>query len=310
MTGNISFKKNIKGYKICAIVVTYNPDIKILRSLLDVALKSVSYFVIVNNGCNPESLLVMQQWQESEQISLIDLGGNLGLAYGLNQGILFAQSKKFSHVILFDQDSIPDQEMIPKLIKADATLREEVEFIAALGPSHKDPRTGFQSRFSKIGRFYKCLDGINLFFVSYLQTSGSLISIDIFTRYGLMDERLFIHHVDQEWFYRLAKHGYSGFGVQEACMSHLVGDKTITIPLGINRDVHLYSPFRNYFVVRNTIILCKRTYVPLRWKIANSVKIILIFIFHILFVKPRFEQLQMMTKGVFDGLFNVESQKA
>jgi rhamnosyltransferase len=294
----------IADSRICAIVVTYNPDIEILKSQLNVTLSFVNQFVIVNNGCTVDALETLQNWHQQNQASLINLQHNLGLAYGLNRGIDYALSHNYTHVVLFDQDSIPDPDMLPTLQKAYIALAEDFGNVAAVGPSHRDPRTGFRSEFNKIGRFYKSLDGVNLFQVNYLQSSGSLISLDIFKEYGLMDEDLFIHHVDQEWFYRLSSYGYSGFGVQEACMTHLVGDKTITLPFGFNRDVHLYSPFRNYYTIRNTIKLCKRNYMPLKWKIVEFSKAIFVFLFHLIFSKPRSEQYKMMKKGMIDGFFN------
>jgi rhamnosyltransferase len=309
MTQSICENISIKDYDICAVVVTFHPDVQILKSLINITLSSARHFVIINNGCDSECLQLMNLWNELEQISLINLEGNFGLAYGINRGIHFAQVNEFSHVILFDQDSIPDNDMIALLVTADKLLRSEYGTISAVGPSHKDPRTGYFSEFDKLGRFYKRINGINLSVVNYLQSSGCLISIDTLRKYGLMDEDLFIHHIDQEWCYRLSNLGLPCFGVQEASMTHIVGDKTITIPFGINRDVHIHSPFRNYFVVRNTIILCKRTYMPLRWKIVEFLRASFVFLFHCSIVKPQLNHFQMMIKGVLDGLLGVKYLK-
>lgn len=295
----------MKNY-ICAIVVIYHPDIERLNALLVATIAMVDRLVIVDNGSDldiREELLI--ELQETGLLTYLLMDNNIGLAAGLNQGITWAMENNFTHVLLLDQDSIPQENMVKNLLLAADKIESDGINLAAVGSKHFDPRTGYISSFDqpKIKSFGLENDKESSYYeVGYLQSSGALISIKTLNILGLMDTGLFIHHIDQEWCLRASDRGFKSFGVSNALMEHIVGDKVVRIWLGYWRDIHLHSPARHYFAFRNSILLYKRKYIPFTWKIADIARLLFMFVFYSLFIPPRLNHASMMFRGLWDGI--------
>jgi rhamnosyltransferase len=280
---------------VYAVVVVYNPDLKILESLLEITLPMVQRIVIVNNDQNADTLTFLNTCEESLKIKLIPMTRNVGLAAGMNAGIEWSIQAGCSHVLLLDQDSIPQNNMVDRLLSASDHIASTGIRVAAVGASHLDPRSGYTSSFGKIDK------SSNYAEVKYLQSSGSLISTTAIQSVGLMDDGLFIHHIDQEWCMRAASQGYESFGVSDAWMNHIVGDDIVRIWLGYWRDIHLHSPLRHYFAFRNSVLLYGRDYIPWDWKLQDFARLVFMFIFYALFSTSRREHIYMMVRGARDG---------
>jgi len=67
---------------------------------------------------------------------------------------------------------------------------------------------------------------------------------------GLMDEDLFIDHVDSEWCFRAKAKGFQLFGVGGAAMTHALGERRKEIWFLRRRIVTLHKPFRYYYIFR------------------------------------------------------------
>jgi rhamnosyltransferase len=288
----------MKKHNVCAVIVLYNPDKDRLIKVVESTNSMVDNIVIVNNGCSSDTEDYLQHiLSDNPKVNCIPLKENMGLAFGINQGIKWAINNGNSHVLILDHDTVPQNNMVEILLETLEHLDSVGEKVASVGASYFDPRSGLMHPFGKGDTSLE--PHIQ---VRYLQSSGSLTPISVLKELGLMDDFLFIHHIDQEWCLRALSKGFKSFGVNTAVMEHIVGDNTSRVWLGRWQKVHLHSPQRHYFSIRNSIVMCKRSYIPLAWKAEDLARSIFMFLFFSLTISPRLEHAKMMTKGLIDGL--------
>ncbi|MBK6958187.1 MAG: glycosyltransferase [Nitrosomonas sp.] len=75
---------------ICAVVVTYHPDLVELENLLLALTKQVTVTVIVDNGSSKDSVNWIEAHQQ-ENIVFLSLSDNFGVAEAHNHAIRWAQ---------------------------------------------------------------------------------------------------------------------------------------------------------------------------------------------------------------------------
>jgi rhamnosyltransferase len=232
---------------------------------------------------------------------------NLGVATGHNLGIEWARKNGCSHVLLLDQDSVAEKDMVSGLVLAHHRLTAQGIAVSAVGPLYRDPVTGHSSFFVRSGfpkpkRIYCQPQGQDQYIeADFLITSGSLISLTAIGAVGAMDDALFIDHIDTEWFLRARYKGYRPFGVCGAVMRHALGSETLRVWLGRWRYVPRHTP-RHYYIFRNSILLYKRPYVPGIWIFNDVVRLGFMLMFYPIRTAPRGRHALMMLKGIFDGL--------
>ncbi|MBI2311642.1 MAG: glycosyltransferase family 2 protein [Betaproteobacteria bacterium] len=292
--------------KTCAVVVTHQPDVSRLREGLEALRAQVEQILIVDNGSVPSARDRLQALADATT-RFLPLGENRGPAAAHNRGIEWAAAQGFGYVLLLDQDSVPAPGMVATLLDAHAALVSSGTRVAAVGPRYVDPSSGHSSFFVRFGPF-----GLRrmrpetlperIIPVDFLISSGSLISLATVEQVGIMDESLFIDHVDTEWLLRARARGYRAYGVRDAVMAHCLGDDTFNLWLGRWRHLPLHSPLRHYYIFRNSVLLYKRRYAPLQWVVNDLLRLIGMFVFYSLAAPPRLRQARMMLRGLVDGI--------
>jgi rhamnosyltransferase len=232
-------------------------------------------------------------------------GRNIGLAGAQNEGIANAIDKGAQYVLLLDQDSVPMPGMVEHLMNALNPDDRRGTKYAAAGPIYIDARTQRESHFVQIGMLgYKRVrcdggDG-GVVPADALIASGMLIPTAVLRDVGLMDESLFIDHVDTDWCMRARAKGYRMLGVCAARMSHRLGERPSRAIAG--RRFFVRSPTRHYYIFRNSILLYRRPYVPLGWCIGDAAKLLLMFAVIAASCTPRVKHIKAMIDGIADGL--------
>lgn len=291
---------------VYAVVVTYFPDIAHLELQLRRLAEQTHRTVIVDNGSNLCVDKFLLESGLSDQVDVILQAENYGLAQAQNVGIEFARAAGASHVVIFDQDSLPDEGMISRLLFALESLEAEGVRVAAVAPAYKDEATSALSGFVRNSCFgYRRvtpLPGRSVAEADFLISSGSLIPVSVLADVGLMDAALFIDHIDTEWCFRARYMGYRLFGVDGAVMLHSLGDRRVRFWFLRWRMVPYHSPFRYYYIYRNSFALFRRNYMPLSWKFSDFSRNIRAFCFFALFSAQRKDVVRMMIRGVSDGL--------
>ena len=289
---------------VCAIIVTYEPDFGVLGRLIDAIAPQVDSLVVVDNG----SQLKYQLHQKLG--ASINNKNNVGLASAQNQGINWAKHHKASHVLIFDQDSEPEANMVKTLCDAEVWLLDHGHKVAAVGPVSIDRASGVANPFYalKYGRYQKKYDPDFEYYVDalFLIASGQLIRIQILDVVGSMKEELFIDYVDVEWGLRASATGYKSYGVTCARMFHSVGDKSMVIG---QARLPMHSPTRNYYMTRNALILYFSFKYPLGWVVADSLVMVRRMLVATMLYRPRRENLKNILTGIIHGLFGKSGPK-
>lgn len=292
--------------KIAAIIVAYNPELFIFKKLLHATAHQVYKIFIVDNSTSDK----LPNWLKEnslQNVGYFSIGKNIGIGAAQNIGIREASRMGATHVLLLDHDSIPDPTMVSALITAEQKLIREGQNLAAVGPRYKLHGTELLSFFVRFGlfRFKKiyCADEDKGKYVpaDFLISSGCLISLKAVSEIGLLDESLFIDHVDTEWFLRAKSKGYSSFGICAAIMNHNLGDYLFSFWFGKKRTLPIHSPLRHYYIFRNSVLLYKRPYASKKWIVNDAIRLCLILITFSIFIPPRGNFLRMMIKGLYDG---------
>lgn len=295
---------------IFAVVVTFNPEIQILGQLLDALSTQVDSIVIVDNGSYVDLIAWNNKYQASSAKVLL-MGQNHGIAAAHNVGITWAQNNGAEHVLLMDQDSIPAPDMVQKL--AFALLNAGINFDSpaiAAGPICVDIRTGNKSFFvternGMPARWWPSssfppFDVVRE--VSSLISSGTLINLKLLKIVGGMRGNYFIDHVDTEWCFRAKARGYILLGVSNALMTHTLGDKARNIWFFGWRNVAYHSPLRDYYMFRNTLLMCRDTKMSVVWRLHLTIRLLKFLIYFVIFTPQRVERFYCMALGIGHGL--------
>lgn len=294
---------------ICAIIVTYRPDLAILQELIQRIRQQVNTIVVVDNTSWPGSGSDAMLSVIGESVYL-PMNGNKGIAGAFNAGIDWAKNRDYSHVLLMDQDSLPCEMMIESLSAGEDRLLEQGVEVAAVGPTYSDPNYRVIQPFSRTGKWrfrrYQCGDVNGPTFIQsdFVISSGSLIRIAVLDAVGKFDEGFFIDYVDIEWGLRANSLGFSSYGVCGAVLEHSLGEGAVTFWFLKTWSVPIHQAFRHYYCFRNAILLYRRSYIPLVWKLRDLSMLVLKAIFFSIIPSPRWQRFRMIFLGLRDGLRN------
>ena len=138
-------------------------------------------------------------------------------------------------------------------------------------------------------------------------TSGCLMSIEAFENVGGFCDKLFIDMVDCEYCFRLRQHGYKVLIYTKPLMNHSLGNLQVIEIFGKKIKLFNHSPFRRYFIFRNTIYMLKKYFLfDMQWCIRVIALNYLpkLFIKACLLEKRRKENFVWIIKGIRDGLLS------
>ena len=113
---------------------------------------------------------------------------------------------------------------------------------------------------------------------------------------------MFIDHVDLEWCIRAGHGGFPSYLVTDALIDHQLGDEVVKLP-GREQVVHLHSPFRVFYLVRNTLWLI-RGYgsLPLGWRCGYVLWLAKFVAFNLVFAPGRGPRWTAIRRALFEGL--------
>lgn len=290
------------GHFVVAVIVTYHPVPSQLRKTIQATLPQVGRVIIVDNG-SPGDLLI--DIPTSDSVMIIPLPDNVGVAAAQNEGLSEARRSGATHVLLLDQDSVPDSGMLERLLHAQRSIEATGVRVAAVGPHWMHASIGLRQPFTRCrGISFEAVDpepGKQWIECDSIISAGSLMPFAAIDAVGSMESDLFIDHVDTEWCLRARSLGYGIYGVHDAMMEQSTGENAKALWLFGWRRIVIHKPFRYYYMFRNSILLNSRSYVQQDWKRCNRTWLVNVLLIHGLFVGRRKENLLMMWRGIRDG---------
>ncbi|MDQ8728368.1 glycosyltransferase family 2 protein [Bradyrhizobium sp. LHD-71] len=294
---------------VTAVIVTYNPPAEAFAATLQAIAGQVGRILVVDNasGAEEKALIERQVAQYAEMAGVAFQAENLGLGAAHNIGMSLAREAGSRFALLLDQDSQAGTGMVAKLRAAYEQLAAEGEQVAGVGPRYFDHLTGLYSGFVQVGTFdlmqRPCEQGAEVVEADFLISSGTLVPLAGVETIGPIDEQFFIDYVDTEWCFRARAAGYKLIGVCDAMMTHSLGERRVRFWFPFRwRSFSFHKSFRYYYIARNGLLLLRRSYIPLRWRLIVLKRTIVLVAILIIIPGARGERFAMISRGLYDGV--------
>jgi rhamnosyltransferase len=311
----LSFNKEllIEDYaftkRISAIIISYNPNEIIYKSVQQLSLIIGKIFIIDNNSCQKNKEILFQMAEKFNNIEIVLNGRNLGIACALNQGIKLSSESGFEWVVTLDQDSFFETNSLKQMFCLARYLSQNHR-VGIIAPT-------YQIKFLKVNQsFYEAFFFNNVLVetqhgryknIFATMTSGNLIPIKVFEEVGNFDENFFIDYVDFEFCLRLNKFGYEIIQSFDTVLVHALGssvERKLFFDL-IRLQVSVHSPIRIYYKYRNRFITYKRYFFNFPvWVIIDFLSIPREILKINLVCSGRLNYLKSILKGMFDGIYS------
>jgi rhamnosyltransferase len=244
-----SGKPSLRAGDVCAIVVTYGPDTGFLARLNEIS-PQVGLVVIVDNRSADAERNMLLEAAAEPKINVVFNDENLGLARALNIGIQRAAALRYSWVLLLDQDSRVDRDMVCRLSGIQASFPDPAQ-LAVVGSNYRD----VDKRTSGATAPDPESPGEPWDEVEQVITSGSLLSLPAHRAIGPFREEFFIDYIDEEYCLRAKAKGYRVIRSRRELMSHVIGAPTAHRFLGFRKCTSNHGPDRRYYIARNNTVL-------------------------------------------------------
>jgi rhamnosyltransferase len=281
-------------YSVSAIVVTFHPEAEVAQNLA--ALRAqVKKVIVVDNGSSEMELAMLREAATQLGLELIENGGNLGIATGLNIGIRRTLALKPGAaerwILLFDQDSCVTTGFVEAMVRH-FEASPAADRLTLLVPTYRDKRHG------AIIPPERGVEGLQVAI-----TSGSLLRAATFERHGLFADELFIDAVDHEYSLRLRKAGYRIEECSEAVLLHSPGSPTFYRVGGWHFQTANYAPIRRYYQERNKFWLYRRYFFSFpRYCLRLVVVSAKDFVKIVLLERDKTRKIIYFLRGVRDGI--------
>ena len=274
---------------LLAVIVAYHPDHSTLVSNIEKIIEEVEHLVVYKNSEISIQSSIVERF--GDKIDFIGSEKNVGISKALNDAIIWAKGKDFTHILTLDQDSFFKEGHL-------ARFRSLVdENVTNLNVGVYVP--------NYINRGSLCSKSNDLFEeVEMSITSGSIIELSLFDRVGGFNEVLFIDAVDNDFCYRIkAEFDLSTVLFPSILLVHELGYMTKT---RFGFYTMNYSAFRTYYIVRNNIYLWRKYPEFYHYKLRKLlIKDYIIYrVIKVLIAESdKFRKIKSIILGVYHGIF-------
>lgn len=138
---------------VLAVVVTYNPDVSVIKKLVKILNQQHCRVLLVDNGSTNQADLASVQLGAE----LILNNDNLGLGTAHNQGLAFANECGVDCLLILDQDSLPLNAMVTSLMRAHQEQSRHHK-VSAVGACYLNADNQSESFFARLGALKFQLD--------------------------------------------------------------------------------------------------------------------------------------------------------
>lgn len=251
---------------IYAGIVTYNPNIELLKQNIEAIRAQVNSVLISDNGS--KNFTEIRKIADDYNIEIINNRSNLGIASALNKLMQWGLDNAYEWMISLDQDSVCDStyvlSMKPYLsVEADIGIVAPVIEDRSIGVVGHNPSDTYDH-------------------VNTCITSGAFTKIDVWDEVGGYDESMFIDSVDFEFCFRVRKAGFSVIQVSSVHLMHRIGNSKKRRFLFWKIDVQGHSAFRKYYISRNNVYYPLKHHLWIRFVRGNlrNIRLLLIVLLY------------------------------
>lgn len=292
---------------IASVTVAYN-GAGVLAAHVD-ALKRQSRvldeIVLVNNASTDGTLALLTK--QFPEVTVLNQPVNSGVGGGYAAGLAYAAlSKKYEWVWMLDQDSIPAEDGLERLVAGLQELGDAALQTAILAPIGVNGETKlvYPLLFWRNGLHQVSAEGKTdeIIFVDSVISSGTLIRREAVEKVGLPRADFFMDFVDHEYCLRLRRFGYGIAVVASSRLEHTLGDPRTVRLFGSSKSWTYHPPWRQYYMLRNEIFTAWHCYPNWRTKYFTLRRLLYEAAYKLLFGGRRLAYLAMIYHGFRDGV--------
>ncbi|EHK2853230.1 glycosyltransferase [Vibrio parahaemolyticus] len=226
------------------VIVTYNPKDALFRFVDELAKIKGVQIIIVDNASSSFDFSSM-----IDKVKLIKLKCNKGIAKAQNIGVEHSNNNE---IFFFDQDSFISAQSLVDIVEYKKTSK--LVKLGVIAP--------FVDKLVIKQKYI--YDESNLYIdTDIIQSSGSLVSKDVYLSIGGMNEKLFIDCVEYDFNFRLRESGYKNLILKNIRMRHEFGKPGITRN---KKEYVRHIPMRYFYSSRNGMFLAKQKYTPRQYR--------------------------------------------
>jgi rhamnosyltransferase len=232
--------------KICSLITVYKPNIGDLKRNIMILLEYSSCVYLLFNSP------VVNDLKFDKRIKIVDNKKNIGISKAINKGIKQAHNAGYQYAVLFDQDSYITSK---NFVKLSGELQEEErnQKVMCIGPSlHVRNNIIRIPNWSKNNRTTQLSHVCS---VNSIITSGMMVNIHNFLEIHGFNENFPVDFCDFLFCWKAIYNGYTVLQSMDVYMIHEIGTSYIKL---CGHIIHFHAPYRNYFLVRDTLNICFR----------------------------------------------------
>lgn len=232
--------------------------------------------IVVDNGSQDNTLVAIKE--RFSTVTVLENGDNLGFAEGNNVGIRHALQGNAAYIMLLNNDTIVDKDMLRLLIDF-AEAREDVGIVTPKIYYHDEPEriwcAGASIDWKTAGVARLRAEEIDdsrketAHEVDFASGCAICLKRSVIEQVGVLDKRFFIYYEETEWCVRATNAGWRIVYVPEAKMWH-----RISSAMGVS------SPATEYYMNRNVLLFLVKsgrginTLVPLLRSLGRNMAVI------------------------------------
>ncbi|RYU61827.1 glycosyltransferase [Aliivibrio finisterrensis] len=227
------------------VIVTYNPKKNIFKFVDELKKIQEVNVIIVDNGSYDFDFTTL-----TDKVNLVKLKENFGIAKAQNIGVMHSI---YDEVFFFDQDSFISNEKLIEILKY-KNDNWQIKF-GVIAPLVTNFYLKDKFKYNESDLFIE---------TDIIQSSGSLVSKELYLSIGGVNEKLFIDCVEYDLNFRLKSLGYRNFILKNITLEHRFGDPGV---IKGNKEYVRHSPIRYFYSSRNGVFLAKQKYTPMKFKL-------------------------------------------
>ena len=287
---------------ICVILVLYNPNKQRLTNLFrSIMCKGLKIFIFDNSIDN-----VYYNFEEElgeGNYEYFSSKENVGIAAAQNILLSAARNLGYKFALMSDQDTIYPENYIIDLFR---NCPDNINYAAicpswwSIGSINESDEVQRQFCFDNNGNLRLIeIDDNQILLVSHAISSGMILNIEVLDHVGLMNEKLFIDWVDNDWCWRAKKLDYNIVYVSSVKIEHSLGDEQVSV---LGMPFVKRSSFRNYYIIRNAIYLIFYSRHNRSIKFYLLKKVLQHSVFAIIVTQTRITEISFIIKAFSDAI--------
>jgi GT2 family glycosyltransferase len=253
--------------KIGLVTITFNSENVIAGFINSVNNQNYSNYClyVVDNNSIDNTLKKINESANRDKVVIIKNKFNNGVAGGNNQGILKALEDGCEYIILVNNDTEFEEELICKLSHAAQKLNYSIVVPKMLYYNEPEIIWFGGGYLSRLAGYMNCHIGMGERDqgqyrdreITYAPTCCALIHRSVFEDTGLMDEKYFVYFDDTDFWYRVMKDGrHQMLYINDVLFYHKVG--SLTKSINGTRVNFKFGDFSIRYTTRNRVYYLRK----------------------------------------------------